>query len=182
MTDPDAPQPDLPGHLLVATPALDDENFAHAVVLVLEQGEDGALGVTLNRPSEVAVPSVLPGWETVAASPPLVFLGGPVQQGSLLGLGELSELTGEASAVLPGVGLVDLSEEPLTQTGRARVFAGYAGWGAGQLEAEIDAGGWFIVEADPNDVFCDEPEGLWRQVLLRQGGMFRTIPENPSLN
>lgn len=184
MSDPEAyePQPDRTGRLVVATPALDDENFAHAVVLVLEQNEDGALGVVLNRPSEVGLPSVLPGWEAVAASPPVAFVGGPVQQGSMLGLGRLTGPEGEARAVLPGVGLVDLADDPLTQTDQVRVFAGYAGWGAGQLEAEIDAGGWFTVDADPEDVFTDEPENLWRRVLLRQGGMFRTIPENPSLN
>jgi putative transcriptional regulator len=90
--------------------------------------------------------------------------------------------------LLPHLGVLDLTEEPTTAFGvveRIRVFAGYAGWGAGQLEAEIAAQAWFVVDSRPQDVFSEQPERLWRDVLRRQPGQLAfvaTYPPDPSLN
>lgn len=175
----------LRGRLVVATPALADGNFAHAVVLMLEHNAEGAVGVILNRPSDTALSDTLPDWAALAADPPVVFVGGPVQPEAIIAVARTFGPTEDVQAVLPGVGVVDLSGDP-TLIGAAiagvRVFAGYAGWGSGQLEGEIAAGGWFTVDARPEDVFADEPGGVWRRVLRRQGGVFTTIPADPTEN
>jgi putative transcriptional regulator len=175
----------LAGRLLVATPALADDNFAHAVVLLLDHTDEGALGVVLNKPSEVPVSQALPEWEVLAAPPDLVFVGGPVQQEALVALAPVAgELPG-TEPVVPGIAIVDLEGDPVVLAAdidHVRVFVGYAGWSGGQLEAEIEAGGWFVVDSAPADPFTDAPEALWQTVLRRQGGVFRTVPENPNLN
>jgi putative transcriptional regulator len=90
--------------------------------------------------------------------------------------------------VLPDVGTIDLDLDPdelQTSLSQVRVFAGYAGWTAGQLEAEIGAGAWWILDAWPEDAFCDEPTELWKQVLRRQGGSLALVasyPDDPMLN
>lgn len=173
------------GRLLVATPDLADPNFTHTVVLVLEHNDEGAFGVVLNRPSDVAVSSALPGWEALAAAPDVVFVGGPVQQDGVVALGRADEAAVFEQQVLPSIGVVDLEQDPVlaaVDLEIVRLFAGYAGWSPGQVEAEITEGGWFVVDADPGDVFSDDPEDLWRAVLQRQGGVFTTVPEDPSLN
>jgi putative transcriptional regulator len=179
MTAPDQP---LTGRLLVATPALGDPNFANTVVLILEHSEDGALGVVLNRPTDTPVEAAVPAWAPLAASPGVVFVGGPVQQDGMVGLGRGALATSDPPEGLGDVGVVDLAGDPEPGVAEVRVFVGYAGWGASQLDGELEAGGWFTVDAHPDDVFTDEPPGLWRSVLERQGGIFRTVPEDPSLN
>ncbi|HVL98154.1 MAG TPA: YqgE/AlgH family protein [Egibacteraceae bacterium] len=177
----------LTGRFVVATPALTDGNFAHTVVLLLEHKTDGAVGVVVNRATDAALSVALPRWATLAAEPAVVFAGGPVQPDALIGLARTygpPEGDGLA-AIFPGVGVVDLSADP-TLLGAAiagvRVFAGYAGWGGGQLETEIAAGSWFVVDARAEDVFTEAPGALWRGVLRRQGGVFTTIPADPTAN
>lgn len=180
--------PDTPrgGRLVVATPSLVDPNFRHTVVLLLEHGDDGAVGVVVNRPSEVAVGDALPGWERFAADPPVVFVGGPVQQDALIGLARRD--TGPPpqawQALSDELGVVNLDQDPLLVDGlgKVRVFAGYAGWGPGQLENEIAAGSWFVLDADPHDPFAADTDQLWQGVVRRQGGMFATFPPDPSHN
>lgn len=181
------PQRPRSGRLVVATPSLVDPNFRHSVVLLLEYGEEGALGVVVNRPSEVPVADALPGWDRLAADPPLVFVGGPVQQQALIGLGRRQPGAGPQEgwqAITDDVGVVDLERDPLAVDGldRVRLFAGYAGWAPGQLDAEIQSGSWFVLDAEPADVFAGEPDGLWRAVVRRQGGVFTTFPADPSHN
>ena len=174
------------GRLVVATPDLGDPNFSHSVVLVLEHGDEGALGVVLNRPSEVVVGEALPGWERLASAPPVVFVGGPVESSAIIALG-----VGPAPApddawvsIVGDLRAVDLTADPDEDPGvdSIRVFAGYAGWSPGQLDAEVDDGGWFVVDADPRDALTREPDRLWRRVLVRQGGVFTTASDDPSLN
>lgn len=178
----------LAGKLLVASPVLVDPNFHRAVVLVLDHNDDGALGVVLNRPSTAPVREPLPAWADAVTEPSVVFVGGPVQQTAALGLGHRgSGLTGEGLRVLGGtVGTIDLDADPATLgLGAARVFAGYAGWGGGQLELELSTGSWLVLDALPEDIFTDEPEVLWPQVLRRQHGelaFLSLFPEDPSLN
>lgn len=179
----------MKGKLLVATPDLEDPNFFRTVVLVLEHTEDGALGVVLNRPSGAAVSDPLPAWSSLAADPAVVFVGGPVQPDAAIGLGRASDVsTGSGAApdgfaVLFGeLGTVDLERPPsevAPTVDRVRVFAGYSGWGPGQLENELAADGWFVVDADAADVWSSSPEEMWRTVLRRQRGQMRVFADFP---
>lgn len=180
----------LTGKLLVASPALGDGNFSRSVVLLLDHDEEGALGVVINRPTPVDVGEVLPSWGPYTTGPGVVFRGGPVALDSALAL---AAVPGEDEPmgwrrVVGGLGLVDLDAPPEllgAEVASLRVFAGYAGWGSGQLEDEIAEGAWYVVGAGPGDAFSDDPEQLWRAVLRRQGGglaMLSTLPEDPTLN
>ncbi len=180
----------LKGRLLVATPILGDPNFDGTVVLILEHGEDGALGVVLNRPSETDLAHTLPPWNRVAADPPVLFIGGPVAPEAAICLGR--SWPGEQAAgyepLFGNLGTVDLSLDPdavSTVLQAVRVFVGYAGWGEGQLETEIEAGAWFVVDSHPDDALCSQPEDLWQSVLRRQRSsvaMFANFPPNPAMN
>ena len=180
----------LAGRLLVATPLMNDPNFARTAVFVAEHSEDGALGVVLNRPSQTDVSEVLPLWDTVVTSPAVVFVGGPVSPDGALALGRIGGSLPEAGfqPVVHGFGVVDLDGDPALLSphlAALRVFAGYSGWGPGQLDDEIEEGAWYVVDGAPDDVFCSRPDVLWRDVLRRQGGdlaMVSTFPPDPSLN
>jgi putative transcriptional regulator len=184
------------GLLLVATPLLEDPNFRRSVVLVVEHDmEGGTLGVVLNRPTEVPVDRVLPPWAELVTGPSVVFQGGPVALDNALALARLpgeDEPLGwralDGGSEVARVGLVDLDAPPALlapELLQLRVFAGYAGWSAGQLRTEIEEGAWYLVPAEAGDVFAGDPDGLWRQVLRRQGGdlaFVSTYPEDPALN
>jgi putative transcriptional regulator len=186
----------LAGRLLVATPLLGDPNFRRSVVLVVEdEPGEGTLGVVLNRPTETPVEQVLESWTDLVTQPSVVFRGGPVSPNSALAL---AIVPGEDEPVgwraLDGmtlrsrIGLVDLDAPPqLLEGGIAslRVFAGYAGWGPGQVQAEIEEGAWYVLPAEPADAFAAEPERLWQTVLRRAGGtlaLVATYPDDPALN
>lgn len=179
------------GQLLVATPQIEEGVFARSVVLVLHHDDDGAQGLVLNRPIDADVDAVLPGWEEHASSPAKVFQGGPVQLDSALGLVALPGDSPDPMGVrrlFGSVALVDLDTPPLLVVpvlAGLRIFAGYAGWSAGQLEDEIATGSWFVVDSESGDVFTDEPDGLWQRVLRRQPAPVRWVawfPSDPSLN
>lgn len=181
----------LAGKLLVASPLLVDPNFARAVVLVCQYSQqEGAFGLVLNRPLEARVAQYLPEWQARVALPPVVFQGGPVDASSAFALARNPGAQPDAwsMAVLPGLGLIDLRETPDAideSFAPMRLYSGYAGWSAGQLEGEIAGEGWFVVEAQPEDPFTSEPQLLWQSVLRRQRGalqMFSLFPPDPSLN
>jgi putative transcriptional regulator len=182
----------LRGKLLVATPKLLDPNFVRTVVLLCFHDENGAFGLVLNRPVESApLGEHLPEWTEAAANPAVVFSGGPVEPSHAFGLGRLRPSASPPSEgwteVLPGVGIIDLTSPGalLPRLQAVRVFAGYAGWAGGQLESELEEDAWFVVEPTADDVFSDDPEGLWRAVLRRQRGqlaMFAWVPLDPRLN
>lgn len=182
----------LAGRLLVATPALGDPSFARAVILLLDHDEAGALGVMINRPTPVDVADVLPSWEPFATQPGVLFRGGPVAADSALGLAALPAVGDDEPLgwrrVRKGLGLVDLDTPPEILAARLadlRIFAGYAGWSAGQLEAELEEGAWYVVPASQRDAFTQHPDHLWRAVLRRQGGdlaFVSTYPDDPSMN
>ena len=169
------------GQLLVATPRIADPNFATAVILICAHDDDGSVGVIINRPTELDAADYLPEWQSQLVDPAVVFEGGPVQRDVAVGIGRGMPMS--ETPVLDDIGLIDLSLAP--DRGTARVFSGYAGWGPGQLEAEVAAGDWFVVPALPEDAFSARPEGLWRDVLKRQSGqmaMYAQFPVDPSLN
>jgi putative transcriptional regulator len=184
------------GRLLVATPVLGDPNFRRAVVLIVEhEVTEGTLGVVLNRPTKIPVGQVLEQWTELATDPSVLFRGGPVAQNSALALAMVpgkEEPLGwralDGAPALARLGLLDLDAPPrllAPAITSLRVYAGYAGWSPGQLEAEIDEGAWFVLPAEPGDVFAAEPEQLWRDVLRRQEGdlaFLATYPDDPSLN
>jgi putative transcriptional regulator len=178
----------LRGRLLIAGPTLLDPNFARTVVLVGEHNEDGALGVVLNRPSETTVGEAVPDLIDLADAEEPVHVGGPVQPAAVLVLAEYEEPDDAAQLVTGAVGFVAVDEDDdrvSTLPGRARVFAGYAGWGPGQLESELERDDWIVVDADPEDVFDGDANSLWSRVLERQGGRLRLLarmPPDPSLN
>jgi putative transcriptional regulator len=177
-----------PGTLLVAAPGLLDPNFHRTVVYVVEHRERGSLGVVLNRPSEVAVQDVLPGWAPLSAQPPSVFVGGPVDGRTALCLAAVraghdpSGITGLVAVSGP-VALVDLDGDPEALAPRLRglrVFAGYAGWDTGQLAGEIGRGDWFVAPALPDDVLTDQSADLWSRVLRRQGAPLALLATFPA--
>jgi putative transcriptional regulator len=178
----------LSGQLLLASPALLDPNFRRAVVLIGAHSEDGAMGVVLNRPSEVTVGEAVPQLEAAVDEEEPVYFGGPVQPSSIVVLGEFLDPTPAGLLVLGRIGFPapEAGIEELAQaTARRRVFAGYAGWGEGQLDAELEQGDWIAHPAVPDDIFTEAPEELWRTVLERKGGSFALIarmPPDPSVN
>lgn len=180
----------LTGQLLVAAPALRESTFERAVVLMLSHDDDGALGVVVNNPTDVPVADVLPGWSPVVSEPDVVFQGGPVSLDSALGLVSIDgrdEPLG-IRRVRGRLGVVDLdtpTEIVLPAVTAMRVFAGYAGWAPEQLEAEIDEGSWYVVDAEPFDAFRLHTTDLWQAVLRRQSGplaLMASFPDDPSLN
>ncbi len=182
--------PVVKGKLLLAAPPLVDPNFDRTVVLVLEHGEDGSLGLILNRPTEEEVGDMLPSWRHFVSGQPVLFDGGPVEEEAIIGLAWVREVPEEGFASLDeGLGTLDLSEDPEHLASRLddlRLFRGYAGWSPGQLEDELDANAWIVVDADRSDPFTPAPDTLWRDVLRRQGGslaqMAERIPDDVSVN
>ncbi len=174
------------GRLLVATPPLEDPNFDRTVIYVLEHHVEGALGVVINRPSDEQLGEPLERWADLQAAPQIVFQGGPVEPDALIALAlanlPLVEATDELSPVAGRVTSADLSTDPAFVAGAVsavRVFRGYAGWGPTQLDGEIDAGAWLVLDAEPEDVFTDDPSQLWRSVLRRQGGRLAWLAAAP---
>lgn len=192
--DPLLPVPSA-GSLLVAGPALEDPNFHRTVVLLLAFGAvEGALGVVLNRPNDVPVGELLPGWSDLAAEPASMFVGGPVARDNVICLARLraAHSSGfDGCSPVPGIdGLatLDLNRSPSEMeegVDAIRLFSGYAGWSAGQLEDEVERGGWLILPGLLGDAFTPAPDGLWRHVLLRSGGrvaMYVNAPPKLSMN
>lgn len=174
------------GRLLVATPPLGDPNFDRTVVFVLEHHDDGAVGVVINRPSIEALDEPLDRWIDLQAVPSSVFNGGPVEENALIALARTREPLAESdeylSPITETIASADLTADPAlvaAEVHGVRVFRGYAGWGPGQLEGEIDAGAWIVLDSEPGDVFSPEPDELWRTVLRRQPGRLAWLADVP---
>lgn len=185
----------IAGKLLVASPLLREPTFARTVVAMLEHNTDGALGVVINRPVDAPLIDVLPPVAEIATSPAVLFSGGPVSPEAAIALG-MTQIgapqrgtTSEAwRPVTPTLVSVDLDYDPIvlgTELRALRVFAGYSGWSAGQLEGEIAEGAWYVVDSLPGDAFEESPDRLWSMVLRRQQwplSAVATFPSDPSLN
>lgn len=176
----------LAGRILIAPPEPHVSDFTAAITLVLEHGSEGALGVFLNRPSDQPLSETFPDWEDMGGDPGVLFAGGPVDDDALIALGRPEGATGD---LVLGAHPVDLDEQPALVAAQGisevRVFAGYALWGAGQLEGELANQGWWIVDATLDDLFTSDPDQLWSHVLKRQGGelaWYAHFPSDPSLN
>ena len=178
----------LKGQLLLASPALFDPNFRRTVVLVTEHTEEGAAGLVLNRPSETAVADAVPDLLPLVSEEERVYVGGPVQESAVLVLAEFEDPEEAALLVvddigfLPGDGDFDLLAGAMR---RVRVFAGYAGWGPGQLEAELEESSWIVGSSPAPELFPELEDDLWARILRDKGGVYRVValmPEDPSVN
>jgi putative transcriptional regulator len=182
------PLSSLRGQLLVAAPTLLDPNFQRTVVLIAEHGDDGAMGVVLNRPGELEVAEAAPVLADLVEPGAAVHVGGPVQPTGVVIVGQFLDPERAAVQVFDDIGFVagDPDFDELgSELHRARVFAGLAGWSPGQLEAEIEREDWILEQATDDDVFTDNPGRLWSTVLERKGGSFTLLarmPLDPSLN
>jgi putative transcriptional regulator len=161
-----------------------DDNFDRTVVFMLEHNDDGALGVVLNRPAPVGVGEAVPQWEHLTVEPRVVFIGGPVAQGSVLALARVATATetDDFTPLVGNLGVLDVSRDPheLSATVDAvRLFTGYSGWAPGQLEHELEGGAWFVVDAEPDDPLTDSPHTLWTDVLNRRDGRDAMREQDP---
>lgn len=177
----------LRGQLLIASPSLLEPNFRRTVVLVGEHNQEGALGVVLNRPAPASAQEAAPPLAALVGAGEPLFLGGPVQPQSAVVVAQFDYPDAAGLVVFDSIGFLigEVDPESVHGVRRARVFAGYAGWGAGQLEAELEMSAWMLEPAQPDDVFAEEPERLWSGVLRRKGGRFAMLammPVDPSLN
>lgn len=178
----------LRGQLLVAGSGLDDPNFRRTVVLIGEHGDDGAMGVVLNRVSAVTVVDAVPAIASLAAPGDLVHIGGPVQPQAVVVLADFADPAHAESLVADSIGFLPGEVVDVAAIGglrAVRVFAGYAGWAPGQLEGELEEGSWVVLPAMPADVFTTAPERLWSEVLRREGGrlsVLAMLPDDPRVN
>jgi putative transcriptional regulator len=177
----------LTGHLLLSNASLFDPNFRRTVVLIGHHDEEGAVGVVLNRPFDVTVGDAVPPLaELVPPGEPL-FHGGPVQPEAAVVVADFADPSQAGVIAFGTIGFL-AEETEVAGSGmlrRARVYAGYSGWGPGQLEGELEEDAWLVTPARPEDVFLDDTERLWGQVLARMGrdyDVMRTMPIDPSAN
>ena len=180
-----------PGTLLVAGVGTSDGVFDGTVVLILDADESGTVGVVLNKLSELELDSALPQWRPLVSVPAVLFDGGAVSQQGAVCLAQPKLDSDDPPGwrrLFERIGLLNLDTPVEIADGaytHLRIFAGYAGWGSGQLDGELELGLWHVVPALPVDVFDPEPETLWRRVLRRQGGdlaLLSTWTAMPELN
>jgi putative transcriptional regulator len=176
------------GQLLIAGPALLDQNFWRTVVLMVEHNEEGALGLVLNRPSETSIGDAVPQLDELLDSDDPIFIGGPVQPSAVIVLAEFEDPSDAALLAFDDVGVLGTGaslDDPVAGVRRGRAFVGHAGWGPGQLDGELERGDWIVEPATVDDAFSPEPEALWPEVLTRKGGSYALIarmPPDPSVN
>ena len=181
----------LQGHLLIASPHLGDSNFNRTVVLMVQHTGDGALGLVLNRPSNKRICDI---WESLTGrtsdSDAPIYIGGPLE-GPLMAVHTSRKLA--ENEIVPGLWfathkehlhtLVEQSKQPF------RLFSGYSGWGSGQLEGEMRAGGWLKLPATAELVFADDDAEVWQLAtravghdILKADRAIKELPDDPSLN
>lgn len=170
----------LSGSLLVASPSMPDY-FHRTVILVVEHSDQGAFGLVLNRPSETTVGEASAELAEQIGDDHLIHVGGPVQPNAVTAVGDHLDPATATKLIVGSVGMVDLDDPP--QTNRLRVYVGYAGWAAGQLDGELEHESWIVEHAHPDDPFREGD--LWSEVLARKGGEFALLarmPADPSVN
>jgi putative transcriptional regulator len=161
------------GKLLVAARRLPDPNFSRTVVLLAAFGEEGTMGLVVNRRGEVPLARLFPHLMPTMSTAGQAFAGGPVQREVAIALTRTSEPLAGARPIVDGIHLVSAREplEALLASGapasRVRVYLGYAGWGPGQLEAETAQGSWHVVDGDADIVFATDPAAVWPRQIAR---------------
>lgn len=177
-------EPTYAGSLLVATPLITLPPFKKAVIFLSEHDESGAVGVILNAPSQLSVADVLPDLAPLASPPAVVHVGGPVQTDSAVVLAQATSLDFARGTALTDVGIIDPSDPP-PDASNLRVYAGFSGWDAGQLEDEMTEGSWWVVPAAAQDVFAAETIDMWQRCVRRLKGrqsLYATYPDDPLTN
>jgi putative transcriptional regulator len=178
----------LAGQFLIASPSILDPSFRRSVVFITAHTEEGAVGLIVNRCSDATVREAVPQLAPVADLDDPVFVGGPVNPDGVAVLAEFDDPDDAGVVVLDDVGFMALDEaleEEPPRVQRTRVFAGVAGWGPEQLDDEYERQDWIVEPADSNDIFTEDPEGLWSALLRRKGGQYELVarmPIDPSLN
>jgi putative transcriptional regulator len=179
----------LRGKLLIASPALIDPNFHRTVILIAEHTEEGAMGLVLNRPAETLVADVVPDLSELAEDGAPVYFGGPVASDSVIVLAEFDDPALAGVLLDDDLGFVGGESGELGDVAgavrRARVFAGHAGWGPGQLEGELEEDSWIVEPPLREEIFSEDSEQLWAAVLRRKGreyALLATMPPDPSVN
>ena len=168
------------GKLLIASPSMPDY-FHRTVILVVEHSDQGAFGLVLNRPSETTVGEASPELAELIGDDHLIHVGGPVQPSAVTAVGDHSDPGAATKLIVGSVGMVDLDDPP--EVSRLRVYVGYAGWAAGQLDGELEQDSWIVEDAHPDDPFREAD--LWPEALERKGGEFALLarmPPDPSVN
>jgi putative transcriptional regulator len=200
MSDPSDTPPTLDGHFLVSEIALADPNFRNTVVLMITHTDDGAFGLVVNRPSPFTLGDVVDGLEDSPAAAIPVFVGGPVQQNILFllhaefpgqeaGTGAEHPVDGVVSepATLATVEYLknEWSGLPEDERPAVRVYAGYSGWGPGQVEGELKAEAWVVVKATREIIFRPDAAGAWEDAFAGKGPLYQIILQTgfkPSMN
>jgi len=179
----------LRGKLILASPVLRDPNFVRSVVLIAEHTDEGAMGLVLNRPAAATVGEAVPDLSWLAGDEEPVYVGGPVAETAVIVLAEFDRPELAGAIVEDDLGFIGADADDADRLDgairRARVFAGHAGWGPGQLEGELEEEAWITAVFLPEDAFTDEPSQLWSRVLTRKGGAYAlvaTMPLDPTLN
>jgi putative transcriptional regulator len=179
----------LRGKLLLAAPTLLDPNFVRTVVLIAEHTDEGAMGLVLNRPAASTVIEAVPDLAWLTGGDERVYVGGPVAETAVIVLAEFERPEVAGALVETDLGFIGTdADNPEALEGavrRARVFAGHAGWGPGQLEGELREEAWIVEPPLRDEIFTDDAQGLWASVLRRKGqryALLATMPLDPSMN
>src|SRR3954471_1789880 len=179
----------LRGKLLLASPTMADPNFARSVVLIAEHTDEGAMGLVLNRPAMTTVGDAVPDLAWLTGDEAQVFVGGPVAETAVIVLAEFDRPDVAGALVDGDLGFIGTdADDPEALEGairRARVVAGHAGWGPGQLESELEEEAWIVEPPLREEIFSDDAQGLWAAILRRKGrryALLSTMPLDPSLN
>jgi putative transcriptional regulator len=183
----------LRGMFLVAAKHLLDPNFARTVVLVVEHGDQGAMGLVVNRPAAAEASKALAEHFHLEPGRAVVFNGGPVEPQALFLLHDRPELAGQESPVISGLFLGNndstfeeiMREATESPSIEFRIFTGCAGWAPRQLEGELENGDWHLVKADYSSIFRDDPYNLYVRLLQQVLVTARILPstsQNPLLN
>ena len=174
----------LAGKLLLANGSLFGPVFRQSVILMVDHDDDEAMGYVLNQPTPMIIDRTEPG-AVLSTIDETVYSGGPVQQGILSVLALFTTPENASRLVFDSVGLLALESADPGSVIRARVFAGYSGWGPGQLENEMEEGSWIVTDPSSDLVFDTEADDMWKEALRRMGGeyaLMATMPYDPSLN
>ena len=158
------------GAILVANPSMEDQNFQHTVLLILEHGQNGTIGVILNRTTDVLLSEVLPDLVILRGTPYRLFTGGPVERRQLVLLFRLKDPRPDTRFISGGIymGTPTVLERILTQPQPAetfRAFSGFAGWAPGQLEQELLEEAWSVLPEDSLNIFDKDPATLWKDAI-----------------
>jgi putative transcriptional regulator len=182
------------GHFLIAGKQLRDPTFFKTVVLMIEHCDEGAMGLVVNRPTSINMANMLAGHFDIPTTDEVIFSGGPVEPKALFVVHNSPELNGTEAPVVPGVHVASNTDvfERVIQgyiTGddemEFRIFAGCAGWGAGQLEGELERGDWYVQPATAGMTLDMDPYEVWDSLVKQVHRSHRILPHtttNPEWN